>query len=1390
MFNLNIKSLTVLIACMCLFMAASCVSASEINDMTCIDDADSNDALEISQNQIDEEKLAENNIGTFEELNDDIKNLNPGDIYYFDKDYAFDEQTNMSSCIIDITADNVKIEGKYHTIDASGVNGAMFKVSGNNVVIKDLIFTNFISNSQNDLLSSPITWTGDNGKLQNTEFYNTAGVNGGAICWTGDNGIITSCFSNSTSALGKGGAIFVGGNNNKIEFSTFLNFDSSLDNEAIYVSKKNENPTTLNIEGCFFTYDDSDEVTEVAVEEGCTAKINGLNFDNGDYNELCYDLENLKPGDYYNIVKDYEIANPKGDLERNRIINIRADNVVINGNGHKIDARDGANFFAIFNITGNNVTILNLVIINSEAYDKSYISSGKNIYGDEYNHLISPIEWNGDHGVISNCIFMGNTGYHGGAIYWNANNGIIENCIFDDNAADLGGSIFINGTNNIIRNCKFKDSYSYWNFESIYLTTNSKPQGDLDGLLIVNNCTFENIFPSSKDICAEEGCIVLYDSVNPETALDPDYYMNLIEDLKNLKDNEVYTLNHDYYVNDDFGLIAQITANNVTINGNGHYIFGKDPLSALLYVYGNGVKINNLIIDLSNENVKSQSFIRWRGDDGELTNCTLTGGSSEEGGALSWSGNNGIVNNCLFTENIATFGGAIYINGANMTLTDCTFINSIAKTTGDSIYYTDGSGLLTITNCNFDSAKLWIADDSDVIIDGKYVPKTFSELYDDLFNLKENEVYDIYRDYLILPSMGLTILANNTVINGNKHLIYANTVLLSSVFIVLGNNVTISNLYLNNSNHEIGKSFIIWTGDNGVFTDSVLIGNVAENGGAIFWNGNNGLIDDCIFLQNSADFGGAIYIEGSYNKISNSIFLQTGSRLSGEAIYIGSERKKITLENIFWDELTGGFVDSTNIKIDLKYVYELIYETQFADEYININPLIYISITKGGINYYNENVYYYCQYDDATGEFVFTLNKEFKEYDIIYSKDYRFKNIINYTFDDVYAALYNGDYENTFALSKTVYVSSQSDYTDALQIFKSLDAFNPIYNFFNNDISLSKLAKDFITYQLNVQFTKYLVIDCDSTWDLSSSPFHKVYMDGNESVILGSFKDRDEDKFIRINEDEYNEKLLFVVTNMIIEGFNTAVENFGGECILYNVIFNENEMDYWIDRDWGAAILNTGVVICVDCVFTNNYAKNGGAIFNQGYLVLENCTFYNNDAYGKGDDVCVGDGGQVIIDGVNITGDNSIVYFAESLSALESGLLSMLAVGITVVSSTIIGLLSSNPVLGISAGVAIGSLVGAGFASLIISKHYDVNYNRANIIAILMAGCAISGGLAGYLGSDFRACVDNYIAFINEVGADGIFITSRVNIALAIKVGIAILTIPPAIMGVATYVTD
>ena len=290
-----------------------------------------------------------------------------------------------------------------------------------------------------------------------------------------------------------------------------------------------------------------------------------------------------------------------------------------------------------------------------------------------------------------------------------------------------------------------------------------------------------------------------------------------------------------------------------------------------------------------------------------------------------------------------------------------------------------------------------------------------------------------------------------------------------------------------------------------------------------------------------------------------------------------------------------------------------------------------------------------------------------------------------------------------------------------------------------------KSADSFVN-NLKVIFTKKLSIDCDYTWKPQDMGYSTIFIVGNGSTIKGNAEDRDEKKWVSMNG-----KPAFVATDLTIKNFNTAVECLSGTCYFNNIKFDNNRMDYAFDRDWGAAILNTGYVICDNCTFTNNYAKNGGAIFNQGLLELNNVTFKGNEAYGVGNDVCVGDGGIVRINGQNITkasGSNkgataglyfidnlrdvlSHVYFAESMSVAESSFIAAVGIAAATVAGIVAGALTANAIIGVAVGFALGAAIGAGTAAAIISQHYDVNYNRLKTVLTLSIEGAVCGAIGG-----------------------------------------------------------
>ncbi len=872
------------------------------------------------------------------------------------------------------------------------------------------------------------------------------------------------------------------------------------------------------------------------------------------YNGLAHDIENLKPGDVYDIKKDYLIEDTDSDLLKNRIINIQTDNVVINGNGHTIDANGYNGYFALFNVTGNNVTIVNLHIVNSRAINYEYSKSNWNKYGNDYTRVVSPIEWHGDNGVISNCRFDDNTGEDGGAIYWLGNNGSIDNCYFDGSAAVRGGSIFIGGYNNTISNSIIKDSFSQYH-DAIFVKNFDENGETL--VLTLNDCYFQNFREFVENTYVEGPCIIMSNNEQIYPVIPAGSYNELRDIIRNLKDGDVLNLTKDYYIDYNCNFYP-IMANNVTINGNGHKIYGNNPaILSPIWVMGDGVSVNGLIFDFSN-------------------------------------------------------------------------------------------------------------------------------------------LGDLY-----------------------------------------------------------GASFVDWKGNNGELTDCAFIGNNVEYGGAVIWEGNNGIIDGCLFINNTASIaGGAIFISGENNRISNSMIFNCSSAMTGEAIFIDNKRKNLTVEGVYFDSNTLPLIDqgTINANVDISNIDGKHYYRWVGGDYFEISNLIYLSIMKGGIAYVNDEVSYYASYYNESGDFVFTIAKEYAQYGLSYSQSYYFKNIFNHNFNEVFNQLFRNDYETRFTITKTLYVGSESDYINVVgNELYSVSNVIPVMGDLENDINFANniALTNPITFALNVIFTNAMTITCDNTWQMGSSIFSVVNINGAGSTIRASFEDREEDKWAVLAEN-----MVFTASNINLEGFNTVIENMGGQCIFQNVNFKDNRMDYIIDRDWGAAILNTGSITCINCSFINNYAKNGGAIFNQGLLTMQDCLFLGNEGYGEGDDICVGDGGQVIFNGGLITeeGQCSNVHFAESMSLTESTLITVFCIGTSFVVGTVVGLFTANPFVGAAVGAVVGSALGTACAAWMISEHFDVNYDRLKTALILIGGSAVAGAIGGAIGGSWGAQFAKDAAWIAEAG--------------------------------------
>ncbi|WP_296888000.1 hypothetical protein [uncultured Methanobrevibacter sp.] len=261
MLNIKSKISWLLIFC-CLFICISCVSASDADNLTAGGDVGIFDENYDFQNLSSTDVCSVENtsclkscsveIGTFEELNNDLQKLRQGEVYNFEKDYCLKDNDffHMNSKGPIICADNVIINGNGHVIDGANHSIAL-NVNADNVTVCNLTIINSVDGNNVTVDNfhykySPVVWNGDGGLILDCKFINNTGLVGGVIRWNGNNGLIDLCTFINNTATAVGGAIFLKGSNNVILNSIFFNSTSLLSGESIFFDHICKNDTVVN----------------------------------------------------------------------------------------------------------------------------------------------------------------------------------------------------------------------------------------------------------------------------------------------------------------------------------------------------------------------------------------------------------------------------------------------------------------------------------------------------------------------------------------------------------------------------------------------------------------------------------------------------------------------------------------------------------------------------------------------------------------------------------------------------------------------------------------------------------------------------------------------------------------------------------------------------------------------------------------------------------------------------------------------------------------------------------------------------------------------------------------------------------------------------------------
>ena len=221
--------------------------------------------------------------------------------------------------------------------------------------------------------------------------------------------------------------------------------------------------------------DDNRDILKITQDEIYTA-------DESSFTNLTDEIKNADT--FLELTKDYTFND---EIDKNTGIYITKDNFVLNGEGHTIDAKFQTKIFVI---TGNNITISNLTLINGHNTGKN----GGAIYST--GSL-----------TLKNITFNNNHAEEGGAIYCE-NYTEITNCNFNNNIAEWGGSIYSTSNDTIISNSTYSNSmskyasaiYSQGNVSIVNSIFKNLHANETAGAIAVkkfkyveiNNCTFIN----------------------------------------------------------------------------------------------------------------------------------------------------------------------------------------------------------------------------------------------------------------------------------------------------------------------------------------------------------------------------------------------------------------------------------------------------------------------------------------------------------------------------------------------------------------------------------------------------------------------------------------------------------------------------------------------------------------------------------------------------------------------------------------------------------------------------------------------------------------------------------------------------------------------------------
>ncbi|MBO5152178.1 MAG: Ig-like domain-containing protein, partial [Methanobrevibacter sp.] len=721
-------------ASVCASDVSGTVIASEDTGQMELSAGNENEIVERASN---EEVIGEGNVGTFQELQENITQGYASGHITLDKDYEYEDEFSTDGITI---TQGITIDGQGHKIDAKG-KARIFNIETDNVILKNITFLNGKSTD-----GGAINWKANYGSVLDCRFENnTATGNGGAVYFW-NSGDVTNCnFTNNTAEYGgairfygtgtaincnfinntasiRGGALLFADlqSYSKATICTFIN-NSALNSGAI----GSANRYLVIADTCIFK---TNSDTRSTVIRSPTLNVNNFTTVYGSGEKLTFDLKtnssipvtngNISISVYFKgngeWVRNYTCLSGEGwipdlpvgsyiaffDTEYagfqkiNRTITITAPehtfwflNYTINGNDNPvIELSHDFYFDPAYDAAFVNGIVINRPVTikgNGNAIDAK--RQARIFYVQSANAVLENL-------TIKNANYNGN----GGAIYFDRT-GTVTNCNFTNNSATKNGGA-IRMYSGSVENCNFTDNHANYGGAVFSSTgnvtncnfTNNSASGDDGGAInmgsgTVSNCNFTgNTARLGGAIWMNSGTVTNCNFTNnsaTQTGGAVWMYSGSVENC-NFTGNTARLGGAVYFEENAYGRIINCTFTGNTANYGGAAYFDMGTTGRI---------INCTFTDNS---ASFEGGAVWMYS-GTVSNCNFTGNAADYGGAIRFR-ITGTVSNCNFTGNAADYGGAIRIV-AEGSVSNCNFTGNAADYGGAVYFYSTGD----VTNCNF-----------------------------------------------------------------------------------------------------------------------------------------------------------------------------------------------------------------------------------------------------------------------------------------------------------------------------------------------------------------------------------------------------------------------------------------------------------------------------------------------------------------------------------------------------------------------------------------------------------------------------------------------------------------------------------------------------------------